>query len=444
MSDVFPVLIKGDPDAVAQLSAHFRQICDVMSSARDKIHAIRSDSTTSQWFGMSADAFRDKLGDLPGQLDKAVASYDEMAWCTWRYENTLRSLQSQLIPVESRWEQATRDLASIQSQQAASANPTDPSWDQKMQPAKDEIASALQEANRLGAGFQEAVSQCTQAIDEASSKGIPPDSMWSHFTGALGDVAGVVVNVVEDVGGVLVKLGKECLDLPGALVNFVEHPSWESFNRVVEDATAVLTIAALVLGVGALAGVAEGFVASAQGFVQIAMVVDNSAKVGVDIEQRKMWPDFALDMVSLSTSALSSYAKLAMTEGQPGEAGILERVAAEPTPVEKWSTQPWLTDGTNFVSSKAPGASTWLDSAGQAVPMPSIATQVAAGVRYVNVYEINHLADATDSAVRYGKVAVAGVAASLPGDTPRDERVKGVTDEATHAVLEMVGDARHK
>ena len=430
----FPIVIRGDPDMVGQLAAHFRQICDVMTTSRDRVYAAKSDSVNWTWYGQAAEAFRSKLTDLPGQLDKAVASYDEMAWCLWRYENTLRNLQQQLLPVGQRWEKASSNLQAIQTQRAASANPTDASWDQKEQAAQSDIDRALADGNRLHDEFDTAVSQTTRAIDEASSKGIQPDSWWSSFTSDIGDIAGVVGSIAVDIGKALVQIGKECIDLPGALAAFIQDPSWTSFNRLVTDVGAVLMVASIVIGVGAFMPALTEALVTARGVLEVANLTNSAVTVVGDVGLGKGWPTLAIDLVSMGAGGVASTTKLSMAVGRPGEDGWIAALGSKATSVDKFGDSPWMTDGSHLVNSTTPSLSRWHGLDGRFVTTPDVA-QVSA--RYANLHTINAYAGSLKTAARYGHQVN-----QLAGDainSPPSQRLDQITHDVTNDIVKDIG-----
>lgn len=433
MISAFPIVINGDPDMVGRLAAHFRQICDVMTTSRDRVHAARSDSVNWTWYGQAAEAFRGKLSDLPGQLDKAVASYDEMAWCLWRYENTLRGLQEQLLPVGQRWLTASRNLETIQTQRAASANPHDASWDQKEQAAQSDIDHALADGNRLHDEFDTAVSQTTHAIDQASSKGIQPDSWWSGFTNDLGAIAGVVGSIAVDVGKALVQIAKECVDLPRALAAFIQDPSWSSFNTLITDVGAVLMVASIVIGVGAFMPALAEALLTARGAMEVANLANSALTIAGDAGSGKGWPALAIDVVSLGAGGVASGTKLSMALGRPGEDSWIAALGNKATSVDTFNESPWMTDGTHVVNSTVPSLSRWHGLDGRFVSTPEVA-QVSA--RYSNLHTINSVAGSVKTAARYGHQAN-----QLAGDAmnPSQRNVDQITHDVTNDVVKDLG-----
>jgi uncharacterized protein YukE len=435
MSDAtFPVDIPGDPDQLAQLSTYFRQTCDVITSVTNRITAISASPQSLDWWGSAAQAFQGKLGELPGEMNSAFASYDAVAAALWSYENSVRDLQGRLSQVRTGWHDAIDQLASVKHARSVSSNPTDPTWDAKEQAAQEDIDRAIDDAQSLSDEFQSAAQLCSQHLDNASSMGIPPDSIWQHVGDIAGDISGVAVNLVIVVGKSIVNIVKEAIDLIPAVVDFVQHPSWQAFGRVMTDLGAVVTIAAIVLGAGLLVGpflgMAEGALDTAGAVVQIAAEVQGAGQLGAHLgEGKPLWPDVALDVVNVGTLGLGHVSEAAMNLGRPGEGGVLSGMR-DPKSISEFGETPWMMDGSNYVASSTPALSRWHGIDGRFTISPSLPDQVAAQARYVTWHHINTLAQIDNTTTGIAQNAV---------DDPNYGAVDGAGDVIVDKIPDMLG-----
>jgi hypothetical protein len=123
--------------------------------------------------------------------------------------------------------------------------------------------------------FDASRSHCASRISSACS--LAPHQSW--LDSMLSDVGNFMVGVFSGIYHGVV-------GLPGAIVDFAEHPSWESFDKVLEDVAITASVVSVVLTLGAdaplLAGVAGGMDA-ASGVLDTTAASASAAKAGNDL-----------------------------------------------------------------------------------------------------------------------------------------------------------------
>jgi uncharacterized protein YukE len=227
--------IPGDPAEIAALSRALRRTTDHVTECENQLSAV---SGNVDWRGDAADAYRAKLGSLPDELEKVRASYDEASWALWSYESTVRDLKSRSSWAESRAYEAQALLDAVT--RARRSGHQDPRLDAEEQAARDQLNAAKREARGIHDEFESAVGLCCKRIYEASQRGIH-NSFGTAFDRY----------VVQDAGGFLrdagVGLWHTATDLPSAFEDFVEHPSLESFSRLLDDVTTIVAVLAIFI-----------------------------------------------------------------------------------------------------------------------------------------------------------------------------------------------------
>jgi uncharacterized protein YukE len=270
-------LLSAVPGEVWLLAALFRQ---VGSEAQGIAGALRGASHAATWTGAAASAFRANVGQLPGELDKVQQSYDAVAAALGAYESELSEVKPAFQRVAEQLGNARGALSGAQGQLANAqgnltvqlgaphAKPTSPA----VQSAHDAVQAANGTVSRLQGEvsgleaqgfallnqFQGARDGCQGKVSNACSLA-PHQSWWDHL---LSDVG----NWMTDAGHFFKAIGMGIWNgvtgLPGALVDWVEHPSWKTFAKLAEDIAITASVVLLVTGVGEWLLPEEGLLAA--------------------------------------------------------------------------------------------------------------------------------------------------------------------------------------
>jgi hypothetical protein len=266
------------PGEAGDLAAHFRTVAQ---QAADAAAGLRGAHDDGQWTGRAASDFRDKLGELPGDLDRVQQFNQGLADSLSRYETDLDPIQRKFVALIPQIQSARSSLASAQSQvtsaQGQLKTATSAPGAKSSSPAVTSANTAVQRASTAAGHAQDAVSglesQAFGLLDEfdtvrgtaqhgissaASNAPSPPGFFSSLLHG--------VENVMKAVGHIAVAFVKNivhaCEDIGPALAALWKNPgNLDNWLRVLSDAG---TIA------GAVAMVVAPFAAPALGGIELA------------------------------------------------------------------------------------------------------------------------------------------------------------------------------
>lgn len=223
----------GEPATVRALARRLGRVADDAEQARAQVRGLVGDSAVLEWVGLSGDAFRAQLGELPGQLDKLADSYAraERALATWAGDLDSAQAQADRALVQGRAARADLDRAlgelSAATSAATGAATTVQTLAIASEPDPDQVRSAtrraqaaaaqreqvetavaaaearLEAAKRLARDAQsmreDAGRRTAAALDDAAEAGIPPNSFWDDLTSVAGKVWSVTVTVAKVV-----------------------------------------------------------------------------------------------------------------------------------------------------------------------------------------------------------------------------------------------------
>ena len=309
-------LLTADP-GLCGLAGMLQRVAELAQNTSD---GLRGTASEGIWSGSAADAFRQGVGKLPGDLAKVTASYQEAGDALNVYVGELNRLQPEFRNILSQLDGAQSHLSSVQSQLTSAQSAQTPSVplssplhttvnaaNGAVQNAQAELDGITARGLRLLDEFDTARVAAKGRVSHASH--VPPHrSFWDHVFHDVG-------NWLGDVGHFVVDTGKGIFDSVtgtwGALQAFANDPSLANFGKLASDlavdASIVVLIAAApeALGlVGAAEAATEGAAAESVGLAaRIASmgapaetVATNAgaAKAAADLLQRH-YANFALD-----------------------------------------------------------------------------------------------------------------------------------------------------
>lgn len=246
----------GDPERVRELAGALTDFATDADIARRTVAAIADDSVIAEWVGKSGDAYRDRIGDLPGQLNKAATSYQMCADALAAYAPKLADAQHQADAALAAGRAARAALATATNQLA-----TDQAWASRASsaattaqttpagqtaPDPDQVAAAVRNAAAANARVSadhtavsnaetdldraktlaaqaaslrdQAAHTAVTAIKHASDAGIHNEGFWSHLGHSIASFASAAWHDLVKVCKVLVVvLGVAALILGGPL-----------------------------------------------------------------------------------------------------------------------------------------------------------------------------------------------------------------------------------
>lgn len=205
----------GDPAAYRELARAFSQTAENADGARRRLQDFGASCDDTIWRGEAADAFRDKIKELPPKLEKLHRSYDTASRAMGTYGSVLGDLQSRARALLEQADAARRD-EQVQQQnrdQALAAapdpgilgflsNPSSP-FDQAVDDARNRQRDVEGQADDLRDDKRAAENDAVAGLDRASDLGMKNDS-W--FQQRLHDIDRFVdrhADLLEKISGAL-------------------------------------------------------------------------------------------------------------------------------------------------------------------------------------------------------------------------------------------------
>ncbi len=105
----------GDPLSVRDLSARFLRLAGDAGDAAAAFRRVAGDEAIASWVGLSGDAYRDQIGEFPGDLDKLSRSYGMAGRALSAYATQLDHAQTQAGTALVRGREARGRLTSAQA-----------------------------------------------------------------------------------------------------------------------------------------------------------------------------------------------------------------------------------------------------------------------------------------------------------------------------------------
>jgi len=221
--------VSGDPDRVRVLAGDFASFAADVAVQAGLLHRLQADAGSGIWIGPAAVAALPKVGELPGELDKVVASYRAAGEAVSGYWPRLRSAQEVAVAALGRaraaLERAGQAQAAGAAQQhaqqaaarsAAAAGKPAPStagahdFGADAAAAQAELARAREEVRQAGRDVERAASAAADAVDAASHAGIRNShglfagfKRWVHHHAGVLKVVSAVCNTLSAVCAVV-------------------------------------------------------------------------------------------------------------------------------------------------------------------------------------------------------------------------------------------------
>lgn len=204
-------LLGGDPapgevGSIRSLARRFTRTADDAGDVVGRLARVQSGDLERIWVGPAADAFREKLGELPKQLGKLRASYSAAGDALSTYANALEDLQGRAERIRSAAIDAVDRLDDTQraKDQELATNPQalTTHHDSAMDAARRALSKAKDDVEDVRRDKGEAERQAAHRLDEAGEKGIQNERFgWlKRALRVIGEVAewiGVAVAIVS-------------------------------------------------------------------------------------------------------------------------------------------------------------------------------------------------------------------------------------------------------
>lgn len=341
-------LLSADPNEVASLSTQFRNVATDVETA---IHGLQGAHNAADWTGPAADLFRQKLGRLPGDLQKVQQSYGDAATTLSAYATHLGPLKSQFQALVPQIQGAQTAVTTAQgnvnaakgnlttAQNAKAAKPTDPSVTSAksavntaggaLTRAQGDLSSLDGRANHILDEFETLRGQARSAIAKAA--GLAPQHHSSWFSSLCSAVGDFVKGAAKFIADAAVNVWHAAERLPGDFVHLVTHlGDLKAWSKFLGDLGTVAGAVALVAAVIVCPLDAAGFEAVAAGLSTFGEAAGTAAtymaiaKTGTDtglvLEGKGTWGQVGFDAISVA----AGQTKIPGLKGAKGTASDLE------------------------------------------------------------------------------------------------------------------------
>jgi len=352
-------LLLADLGEISSLASSFHQVA---SQAHTAAAGLRGAQNDAHWTGAAADAFRTKLGKLPGDLDNVNASYGEVAGALNTYEAHLQPVQSRFTSLVNQLTDARSNLAGAQGQVATAqtnlTNAASAPHATSHTTAVVNAHAALNSANSNAWQLQQQVSGLEQRgynlLDEfdtirnaamgkvSDAAGKAPSHHWWQ------SVASFVGNFVKDAA---LGIAHSVWDLISGkdIIAFIEHPGWDTLGTLVKDIAITASLVAMIAAPFAapeLAGldVAEATAEGAEAMGEAAAGAGEAAAAG---------GEGAVAEASVTSASVSADGATSVTQATASAAtedGVTTTEATAETTTEEGGTS---------LGSVARGVNTW-------------------------------------------------------------------------------------
>jgi uncharacterized protein YukE len=192
--------VPGDPAAIRVLAAQWQQSA---MDVGEQVQTLRRIGRSADWIGPAAQAFQERTGRLPADLDLVGERFQRVAQALREFAPALESAQRRARVALARAQEAhVAQPATALTAQASFVGPTLASGppagplaqvagpltigggDRELAHARDMLAAACEERDRAGA-------RCARALAAAGHDRLRNPSGWHRFLGAVSAWAGV-------------------------------------------------------------------------------------------------------------------------------------------------------------------------------------------------------------------------------------------------------------
>lgn len=258
-------LLAADPGEVGAAAYTLRVVA---LEAQGVAGGLRAAPHSAHWWGESADAFRNTIGNYPAQLDTVHHSYGEAASALSGYEGELAPLQSAFRALEQQIESARRSAAALSGQlyaqdrrvQSCNFMLREDAWGHA-KPTATLLAADTSAGERAAAtaGALERFQGEAAALEASAFRILDAFSGERHtLVSKLAAAAALAPKsppwwdrALHDVGhfieGVALGAYHAGRDIVPAIEACAEHPGWESLGRLAADVGVLAGTAALAL-----------------------------------------------------------------------------------------------------------------------------------------------------------------------------------------------------
>ncbi len=181
----------GEPEAFEGLARAWSATADDAGDAHATLRRLAEAVDDSVWRGEAAEAFREKIGELPPRLAKLHESYSTASQAAGVYAGVLRGLQAQAPGLAGQAQQARADEEAAQRSRdrAVAQDPaaSTVAYDEAIATARVRLRAAQTGVGRVREEREAAERALVGRLGEAGAQGIQNDR-WGGLIGFLKDV----------------------------------------------------------------------------------------------------------------------------------------------------------------------------------------------------------------------------------------------------------------
>lgn len=168
--------VPGDPGGIRSAASVLGETAEDAEVVVNRLQSLNECSGESMWRGPAADAFREKLGELPCKLVKLRDSYGLASEAMYRFANDVDQLQDEAGSAEQteRWAEDQVDFREREKQDAEICYPDADlsAYDQAIYLARQKLCAAKEEVGQVGESYRAAEDRCIASLNDASDAGI--------------------------------------------------------------------------------------------------------------------------------------------------------------------------------------------------------------------------------------------------------------------------------
>lgn len=198
----------GDPAAYDELAGRLRRTASNAENAHRRLSSLKDSVDDSIWKGEAADAFKEQIGKLPGDLKKLFESYEAAADAMAGYGRTLTTLQTEAGKLVDDAELAQTDEETHRQglHDALAADPATPTtfYDQATEQARQRIRDAKAGIDAIRERRHGAETKAIDGLGHAGDIGIQNKKWYQKALAALADAAEFVAFTLAVIAIVVV------------------------------------------------------------------------------------------------------------------------------------------------------------------------------------------------------------------------------------------------
>lgn len=195
-------IVPGDPGGIRSAAGVLGETAADAGDVVERLNSLSGASGGSMWSGPAADAFREKLGELPDKLVKLSDSYGIASDALYCFANDVDQLQDEAGAAEQNeaWAEDQVNFRERERSEAQACYPGEDlsAYDEALARAREQLGQAREEVREVTEDYRCAEDRCIASLCDASDAGIENTILGSvlDFLAAVEDVLSVIVTIL--------------------------------------------------------------------------------------------------------------------------------------------------------------------------------------------------------------------------------------------------------